>query len=276
MTIKNILCAYSGEQDKGSVLDYAMMLAHRNDAWLTGILRHGFSKMERRIVTIVADEIHKAVQEAEFKQIKGIIARFHETVRAGGLGDRSDFIDLEPDMLMTLSEIARTYDLVVTGTHPDDETYEFLAAYPDRIALQSGRPVIVVPDGHVAKGWVDRVVIAWDGNRTVARAVGDILPLLDPHSKVTLLTVGSSHTVDRYPGGGIMKLFERHGIEAQHIHDRGFEKSVAISILDCAMELEADLIVMGAFEHSKFAQDIFGGVTTEMIRETKIPVFMSH
>ncbi|SNY92683.1 Universal stress protein family protein [Cohaesibacter sp. ES.047] len=276
MTIKSILCAYSGEQDKGSVLDYSMMLAKRHDAWLTGILRHGFSKMERRIATIVADEVHRAVKAAELKRINDIVKRFHQIIQQNGLEDRSNFIDIEPEMLMTLSEIARTYDLVVTGTHADDENYGFLAAYPDRIALQSGRPVIVVPDDHTPTGWTDHVLIAWDGRRTVARAVGDLLPYLHKDSKVTLLTVGASHTVDRYPGGGIMTLFERHGIEAEHIHDRGLEKSTAIAILDCAMELEVDLIVMGAFEHSKFTQDIFGGVTTEMIRETRIPVFMSH
>ena len=53
MTIKSILYAYCGEQDEDSGLDFAIKLAQRYDAWLAGVIRHGYSKMERRIATIV-------------------------------------------------------------------------------------------------------------------------------------------------------------------------------------------------------------------------------
>ena len=276
MTIKSILYAYSGEQDEGSGLDFAIRLAHHNDAWLTGIVRHGFSKMERRIATIVSDEVHLAVQAAEKKRIADITSRFHDKMQNAELVTRSSFIDVEPHMMTSISEIARCYDVVVTGNHPEDEQYEFLAAYPDRIALQSGRPVIVVPDGFKAKGPARKILIAWDGKRTIARAVGDAMSFLEKGAQVTLLTVGASHTVDQHPDGGIMGLFARHDVDAAHLHDRGTGRSVAETIVQTADELTADLIIMGAYEHSKFSQDIFGGVTTEMLQSVHVPVFMAH
>ncbi|WP_319410741.1 universal stress protein [uncultured Cohaesibacter sp.] len=276
MTIKSILHAYSGEQDEGSSLDFAIKAAQHYDAWIAGIVRHGYSKMERRIATIVSEEVHQAVQSAEQKRIREITSRFHETVNAAGLGERSSFIDIEPHMMMSISEIARCYDLVITGNHPEDEQYEFLAAYPDRIALQSGRPVIVVPDGFKAKGPARKVLVAWDGKRTIARAVGDAMAMLELGVQVTLLTVGASHTVDQHPDGGIMGLLARHDVEANHLHDRGTGRSVAETIVQTADELAVDLIIMGAYEHSKFSQDIFGGVTTEMLRSVHAPVFMAH
>ena len=276
MTIKSILYAYSGEQDEGSGLDFAIKLAHHYDAWLTGIVRHGYSKMERRIATIVSDEVHLAVQNAEKKRITEITERFHDAVKSANMEGRTNFIDVEPHMMTSISEIARCYDTVITGNHPEDEQYEFLAAYPDRIALQSGRPVIVVPDSFKAKGPARKVLIAWDGKRTIARAVGDAMPVLEQGTQVTILTVGASHTVDQHPDHGIMGLLERHNVEATHIHDRGSGRSVAETIVQTADELGSDLIIMGAYEHSKFSQDIFGGVTTEMLRSVKVPVFMAH
>ncbi len=276
MTIKSILYAYCGEQDEGSGLDFAIRLAHHYDAWLTGIIRHGFSKMEKRIATIVSEEVHLAVQQAESKRIADITNRFQETVKAAGLEARSSFIAIEPQMVTSISEVARCYDIVVTGNHPEDEQFEFLAAYPDRIALQSGRPVVVVPDGYKSKEPPKKVLIAWDGKRTIARAVGDAMPMLEQGAQVTLLTVGPSHTVDQHPDGGIMGLLARHNIEADHIHDRGVGRSVAETIVQTADELGSSLIIMGAYEHSKFSQDIFGGVTTEMLQSVRVPVFMAH
>ncbi|WP_316862099.1 universal stress protein [uncultured Cohaesibacter sp.] len=276
MTIKSILYAYCGEQDEGSGLDYAVKLAKHHDAWLTGIIRNGYSKMERRIKSIVSDDIHRAVKEAEQKRIAYIIERFEDVMNEKGIKNKTSFIDVEPHMLTSISEIARSYDLVVTGNHPDDELYEFLAAYPDRIALQSGRPVIVVPDGYRSDCPPRRALIAWDGRRTVARTVGDAMPMLENCGMVTLLTVGPAHTVDQHPDGGIMQLLARHGIDATHVHDRGIGKSVAEVIVQVAEEASASLVVMGAFEHSKFSQDIFGGVTTEMLKSVHVPVFMSH
>ena len=276
MTIKSILFAYSGSQAQGSGLDFAIKVALHYDAWFTGVVRHGYSKMEQRIATIVSEEVHRAVREAENKQIADIMNRFHETVRANGLTDRSSYINLQPEMLMTLTEIARTYDLIVTGHHPSDEQEEFLAAYPDRIALQSGRPVLVVPDGYQASELSDQLLVAWDGKRSVCRALGDAIAMIDKISRVTILTVGASHTVDQHPDGGVMALLERHGIPAEHVHMRSSEKSVAATIQDAAEDRNAGLIVMGAFEHSKFSHDIFGGVTTEILKTVRVPVFMAH
>ena len=90
---------------------------------------------------------------------------------------------------------------------------------------------------------------------------------LEKHTDVTLLTVGPSHTVDQHPDGGIMALFARHDVKAEHIHDRGVGRSVAETIVQTADELGSDLIIMGAYEHSKFSQDLFGGVTTEMLKK---------
>jgi nucleotide-binding universal stress UspA family protein len=95
---------------------------------------------------------------------------------------------------------------------------------------------------------------------------------LEEKAKVTLLTVGSKQA----PGTDILlRNLERHGIDADLIL-KSRRKSVANTILTTAEEVSAKLVVMGAFEHSKFSHDMFGGVTTDVMRDANVPVFLSH
>ena len=78
------------------------------------------------------------------------------------------------------------------------------------------------------------------------------------------------------PGGGIMTLLERHGVHAVSLHVPRDRRGVARIIDEAAQQVGAELLVMGAFEHSKFSQDLFGGVTHEILKSARIPVLMSH
>ena len=118
----------------------------------------------------------------------------------------------------------------MTGAHSHIENEEHLSANPNLIALRSGRPVLVVPDGYVAPA---------------------------PGSEVLL------HNL------------ERHGIQA-NLLVRSRHKSIAKTILTTARNEGAKVVIMGAFEHSKFSHDVFGGVTTDVIGENDVPVLLSH
>ncbi|MCB1357972.1 MAG: universal stress protein [Maritimibacter sp.] len=98
------------------------------------------------------------------------------------------------------------------------------------------------------------------------------MPYLEEKAKVTILSVGSQ------PVAGtdiVLRNLARHGIDASLVL-KPRKKSVAHTILSAADELNAKLVVMGAFEHSKFSHDLFGGVTTEVIQDARVPVFLSH
>ena len=114
-----------------------------------------------------------------------------------------------------------------------------------------------------------------DGKRSAARAVGDAMPVLEEKARVTILTIGSKAPME-VPGGGLATALRRHGINAEHIHKNRSGLSVAETIENVADEVGARLIVMGAYEHSKFSQDIFGGVTNEILKTARVPVFLAH
>ena len=275
MSLKSILCAYSGETADGSELRHALRLAQHHDSYLTGVLRHGRAPMETRYQGMIPRDLMEQLRGAERDHIAEIERKFTKTMEKSGMTDRSEFIDLEPEDGLRLSELARYYDLIVTGTRGSAQTDAHMAANPESIALNSGRPVLIVPEDYKAEGLSRHAMIAWDGKKSAARALGDAMQTLESKPKVTVLTIGNT-TPEAVPGGGIMALLERHGVHAVSLHMPRDRRAVAGIIDEAAQKVGAELLVMGAFEHSKFSQDLFGGVTHEILKSARIPVLMSH
>lgn len=271
MSIKSILCAYSGEEAKGSGLRHAIRIATHHDAHLTGVVRHGRSYLHRQFSAQLPASVLEQLEAQERDRLADIAARFARVVGAAGRGAAADFVDLDPEVDGPLAEFSRAFDLVVTGNHSSKSYEEHLSAHPDLIALRSGRPVLVVPDGYEPDALADHAVVAWDGQRASTRALVAAMPVLEEKAKVTLLTVGETPTnTDR-----LVATISRHGIvvAASCVPKRG---SVAATLLAESERLGAKLVVIGAFEHSKFSHDIVGGVTTELLRKARVPVLMAH
>lgn len=138
--------------------------------------------------------------------------------------------------------------------------------------MRSGRPVLVVPNDYTAAGLAERALVAWDGNRASARAIADAMDILAEKAQVVPLSVGKDlqESTDR-----MRQNLERHGVTVT-VEQRPKSGSVADTILAAASEHDAKLVVVGAYEHSKFSHDLWGGVTTEIQAKSKVPVFMSH
>lgn len=272
MICKSILCPYSGEASRGSGLKHAVKLAKLYDAHLTGVMRHGRPLLERRFAAQIPDHLLSTLRDADDTKSKEVAERFKTITADAGLADHVEFFDLNPAKHGPMAEFARSFDLIVTGAHSvssDDDTH--LSANPDMLALQSGRPVVVVPDGYEADGLAARTLVAWDGKRSATRAISDALGVLAEKSHVTLLSVGATPRNTDV----LLKTLKRHHIEvnARTVAKKG---SIADTIQREAAEDGSKLIVMGAFEHSKFSHDLFGGVTTDVMRHSTVPVFMAH
>lgn len=273
MSVKNILAVYSGLESKKSGLLYAIKLAKLNASWITGALSHdGKPIAEERFKGRLPSHILKEIHDIDVKHVKDIVNRFETTLDEHGLLDKSTFFDLEKSEIKDISALARVFDLVIMGPHSKDDKDSHLSAFPDQVALQSGRPVLIVPNDFVSKKLADHALVAWDGKRASARALADAMSVLDDKPKLTILCVGEK----QIPGTDILLTsLERRGVDA-NVLMKQVKLSIANTILETADEIKSQLIVMGAYEHSKFAQDIFGGVTQSVIKEAKIPVLLSH
>ena len=111
--------------------------------------------------------------------------------------------------------------------------------------------------------------------RAASRALADAMDLLEDKHEVTLLHVGTEDQIRR-PGQDIMEHLSRHGLEASLGVQAPGKLSTSDIILNTCAERDAGLLVMGAYEHSRFAEMLLGGVTRDVVARTHIPVLMSH
>ena len=177
-----------------------------------------------------------------------------------------------------LMALAGATDLVVYGqTSPN---YRMPNGYrPEDVVVTGGRPVLVIP---YAGGFTTigrRVLVAWDGTREAVRALHDALPLIGKAEAVTVLTIRSREANFERDAPGIYRVVRhlgRHGIAARHEEMLRGDRRIAEALLSRAADLDADLIIAGAYHHSQFREALVGGVSRNLFDHMTVPVLMSH
>lgn len=274
MAIKNLLVSYSDSEASDSALRLALMMARKYDAHLTGILAHSPTSSMTSSVGWLSDSVIAQIKEREQDRCAGIAQKFADAVEEFDRGDMSCFLDISGEVDTQLSEIVRCHDLLVAGQFDPLGDNEKWAGHPDQIALQSGRPVLVVPAGYTVEVLGARAVVAWDGKRAAARALGDAMQILETKAQVTVVTIGKAPEKSmNLPN--VMTHLARHGIavERRYVDRKG---RIGQTLLTACNAADAGLLVMGAYEHSKFSEHIIGGVTQDILKEAKLPVLISH
>ena len=147
----------------------------------------------------------------------------------------------------------------------------------DRALLESGAPMLILPPEWTGAKVGETVVIAWNGGREALRAVHDALPFLEKARKVTVFCFSARPSDLRASAVMLVQHLEQHGVAA-HISDwTNTGDLTAIEALFASLDTQdADLIVAGAFGHSRFYEGLFGGVSLDLIRQQSLPVLMSH
>lgn len=270
MAWRNILVAFNGSDSSINALRYAAKLCVPN-GHLTAMLAHARHEAVDTSGAWVPQRARAIIQKAQTDLIEGIEARFAEVAGELAMDGKLHFKKVSGRVDAVLSESARGFDLLVAGR--GEATDDHLSLHPGRIALMSGRPVLIVPGACQAISACDHIAVAWDGGRAAARALSDSLGLLRGDGRVSILTVGSGHLPR--PIDDVLTHLKRHGIDVAHNVLSG-SAGVAKALLDyCALQ-DPCLLVMGAYEHSKFREDFFGGVTAEVLPAAPVPVLLSH
>jgi nucleotide-binding universal stress UspA family protein len=153
-----------------------------------------------------------------------------------------------------------------------------LHALPEELALGVGRPVLVIPRYGSFPSAGRRVLVAWNGSREATRAVGDALPLLQRAEQVTILSIDPTVEPDgaRLPGADMALYLARHGVVASAAAIPGADMDVGNLLLSYATDHDADLIVMGAYGHTRLREMVLGGATRTLLQHMTVPVLLSH
>lgn len=279
MDWKTILVQLSNPRRIDSLLSVAGRIAERFSGHLVGFnVAHALAHMSASPM-LLGPEDFAAFEAIDAEQSAALKAAFDNATRNRAFVAEWRSIEPTMDVFSNIVEHGRAADLIVASQADPEWEMSGLFDAPERLALESGRPVLVVPYagqwGEIGK----RITIAWSGKREGARAVFDALPLLRGAETVTLLcVVGRSADGEsgQLPGTEIAATLARHGVKVTVQKSIADEIGVADEILGRLADNGSDLLVMGAYGHSRLREMVFGGVTRDILRHMTVPTLLSH
>jgi nucleotide-binding universal stress UspA family protein len=177
---------------------------------------------------------------------------------------------------VALAREARIADLVVIGQQASSgDVYSSLD--PGGVVLKVGRPTLVVPEG-VSVMRADHIVIGWKDTREARRAVRDALPFFREATRISIVEIcapGEEGAAQQHMND-VVRYLNRHRIIGGPRIILHRDRSGAALLIRLAQEEGADLLVTGAYGHSRLGEWIFGGVTRELLATSPICCLMSH
>ncbi|MEO7494918.1 MAG: universal stress protein [Massilia sp.] len=203
---------------------------------------------------------------------------FDKTANGAGVNSfERRLIDDEAGYAVSLH--ARYSDLVVISqVNPDEFLPRLRADFPEYVLLNCARPVLVLPHSGPLREIGERVTVAWNGSAEAVRAITSAIPLLKRAARVDLVVFRAADSADAHgedPGADMALYLARHGVKVKvSAADAGADDGDALQSF--AAEAGADLIVMGAYGHSRFREFLLGGMTRSALRSSPMALWMSH
>jgi len=219
-----------------------------------------------------ADHIIAEENERSTAQAQAILDQFGATIGEHARGEQ--FVVDCPGQVThwALSVKARAHDLTIVPSFGQN----YAAAMAEGLAFETARPVLFLP-AEGAPFRLDRVVIGWDGSRVAARALADAVPLCLQAGTVVLAAVTDDKDLSR--GTSITeaaRYLQRHGIVAETVEIPAAGRDAGMALQDYCDRPDGDLIVMGAFGHSRAREFVLGGATRSVLDQPYCPVLLSH
>jgi nucleotide-binding universal stress UspA family protein len=259
--------------------DAAIKLAQESGAHLTALSHVDITRMPPYVrAHLGEDEARAQLQRAEADAL-AVGQSFEAMARREGLTS-VEVRRVSGDPVHGLATSARYADLVVVGqADADSVDGPEQRDFPDHAILAAGRPVLLIPYAGSFPTFGDHAVIAWSATKESTRAVTDALPLLKRAKRVTVIVGDASPGAGGHgesPGADIALFLARHGLKVEVSQERTAGIDVGSLLLSRISDLGADLLVMGAYGHSRLRELVLGGVTRTILREMTVPVLMSH
>ena len=224
------------------------------------------------VAALVAAEAKKSATNA-----KVLLTAFQDAAEKRGVfQDRILEHCLTSEAPGVLVEYARLRDLTIVPVPVGDYFDQW---YAEAIIFGSGHPTLVLPHTRKRAGafTLDVVAVAWDFSRPAARAVADALPLLQKAKKVHVLTVANEKVIEsRRPTAEFAKYLGRHDVDVVLDTVDAADRRIGDILESYVTSCNADMLVMGAYGHSRIREFILGGATKSMLSRPPLPIFLSH
>jgi nucleotide-binding universal stress UspA family protein len=279
MAFKDVLLTLTSypEPTPNSVVENAVSIAAALGAHLAAVSCEVHVQVPGNILSgsipsisgIIAGEAEKSRQSARSQ-----LAAFDAAAEKAGVPHETiveKCLTFEvPELLV---DYARLHDLTIV---PVPESYD--QWYAESVIFESGRPTLILPETPRARPFeLNTVVVAWDFSRAAARAVSDALPLLERARKVRVLTVGNEKVFDtKHSAEELAKNLARHRIDVVLDKVDADGRQIDEVLEAYVLSHKADVLVMGAYGHSKWREFLLGGATKNLLSKPPLPILFSH
>ena len=253
-------------------VEFAARLAHDLQAYLIGVVA------QRMTPYLVSHEAGGFAPDARIASLyRGLEAELKDAetgFRRDAAGVPCEVRVIEDEPAAALAQAARAADLIVMG--PKAKAPAFQKPDPGEVAVLAGKPVLIVPD-HIHRLQRDNIVVAWKDNRECRRATAAALPFLQRARRVIVRGV-CDDAQDRIVGAQLADVvagLRRQGVPAEAEIGEAVD-GVAHTLTKTLSRHDADLLVLGAYGHTRAAELVFGGVTQHFLRQPPCCVLMAH
>jgi nucleotide-binding universal stress UspA family protein len=281
MAYKSLLTVATSPDGLLPVVSAAAQIAIRSDAHLDALVlgvdrtQIGYSYVGSGAVMIAA-----AMERAE-EEVRATEKAMNEAIGAQSPDLRSA-VDSAVTQLGALTELvagrARYADLVILPM-----PYGKTRGVEDEVVIEAAlfegmAPVLIVPEKGMASTDPRRIIIAWNQSREALVAARRAMPLLRRADSVQIVVIDPpTHGPERSdPGGMLCQMLVRHGVRAEVVVLAKTLPRVSDVLDRHVRDTNADLLVLGAYGHSRFREAILGGATRNMLEHAEIPLFLAH
>lgn len=280
MRFKTILVHIGKDESAAARIDAAVRLAEANEGRLVGLATVAQPTPILVEGSAAAAGIWAEQMSHHENDAKEAAESFMEDMRKRGIpAEARVATGFEENAGGALALNARYADISVVGGRDGTGSRTLSDTLIDGALFDSGRPALIVPKGGVGETLGTRPLLAWDGGPQAARAARDALPFIAAASHVRVCVAATYFGMGRHgdePGADVARWLAGHGakVAVEVVEPKG--QSVAEALAAAARRDGCDLIVMGGFGHSRLRQSLFGGVTSDLLDEPPLPLFIAH
>jgi nucleotide-binding universal stress UspA family protein len=277
--IRDILVHIPTERQVRPVVDGAVSLAAAHHAHLDAVAMGYVSDSTASMIAsgTALTGVFELESERAMARANAALGVFDVEARNAGISYASRALSGFPaDASDSIGAMARLYDLTVV-LQPDSSEETFDNRLPQEILFKCGGPVLFMPYIFRGEFRAKRIGICWDGSRLAARALRDAAPFLARADVLRIATVGEANREAVTPSADdLARHLARASLPAKIETLTAAHADIQPTILSWAAEESIDLLVMGAYGHSRMQEMLLGGVTRNMLRSMTVPTLMSH
>lgn len=269
---KSFLVHVEATEESDRRLEAAVRFARATNATLQGVGGCKPSSVDNPWIatSYQLGSVIEAVNEQEAEDLKEAERRFHAA--AACLGASTSWTSARDYPDLALQALAAGADVIITSIRRGPEATTAAAA---DLVMRAGVPVLALPD-FVTRLQARRIIVAWKNTREARRAVSDALPLLAAAEEVTVIAAAEDQEDGNDSLGAVLGRLKRHGISAETLRLEKSDIGPADAFLHAAENSMADMIVAGAYGHSRLREWVLGGFTQALLARSRIPVHFSH